>query len=427
MGLHFMDDVFQSGSTNPGMMNRYRINVGLPSYYLSFYHSGPTIDDMLRENADGSFTIDVDAGLEHVEANNYLELSGGLETFNVGIRLNRLQFGISHAIRFGAFFKYKEELPQMAFNGNAQYIGETVDVGPGFDVSVLNEIALSGAFQVSEKLSVGARLKYISGVGNISTSKDQISIYTDPEYYQLTGTTDYQVNTGSDFFQLNVDTNDVSITTSNISAGDFFGGSTGFGVDLGAVYRVNDKITVAASVVDLGTINWNKNVTNFTSQGQYTFEGIDASETFFGEDSLDFEGVIDTIYDIFEFEEGSESYSTPLRTKFYISGTYNITETLEVGGLFFGQMVDGSLRPAIAVSARKRFGNIFSVGGVYAIRNNSFDNLGLNFGVKLGPVQLFGASDNIISVFKPYDTRNVNMRLGLNIAIAKKRTKSVDD
>lgn len=428
LGLHFMNNVYQSNSTNPSKMMDSRIQVSLPSFMVNYGHNGPTIGSMLTTNSNGENIIDIDAGLAQLKANNFLNTEVDMETFSVGLRFGKLQVGLSHAIRSDFVFGYPRELPEMAFNGNVQYIDQNIDVAPGMNTTVYGELGLHGAFQVTNKLSVGAKLKILSGAGNISTSSEELSIYTDPEYYQLTATTNYVVNSGGEFFNLDIittaDSTDFNFNafSDQFSAGSyFFGKNTGIAFDLGAEYQINDKITVGASILDLGSINWKSNASNFTSNGTYTFEGVNADDVFFNGDSLDFDGVLDTIVDVLGFQETNNSYRTSLSPKFYLSGSYKIMESLDAGLALYGEINRNKLRPALGISVQKRFGKIVSVGGVYALRNGRFDNLGLNFGLKLGPVQLYGASDNVISVFKPLDSKNTNFRLGLNVVVGKKK------
>ncbi len=433
LGLHFMDNIFQSTSTNPGKMSRHRITVGLPSIYLNYGHNGPTIDDMLYKKEDGSYNIDIDKGLEKISDDNFLRTEVSIETFNIGLRLSKFQVGLSHAIRFQTNLGYPRNLAEMAFNGNAQFIDQDINVAPTINSTIYGELGLHGAIQITNRISFGAKIKLLSGLGNISTSGDRLSIYTSPEYYQITATTDYTINSGGDFYDLNIvteqDSSDFSLNPNleNISVGRLFaGGSTGIAFDLGAEYKVNDKLTLGFSALDLGSINWKKNASNFTSEGVYTFEGIDANESFFGEDSLNFDNVLDTIVGDLGFVETNNSYKTALSPKFYLSGSYDVMKSLTVGVVAHGEILENKLRPALGISVQKRFRNFLSVGGIYSIRNNSFANLGVNFAAKLGPVQLYGITDNVLSVFKPYDTKNVNFRLGLNIAISKKREKTVE-
>lgn len=428
LGLHFMDNVYQSSFTNPGKISNSRIHVGLPSFIVNYGHNGPTIGSMLTTNSEGENVIDIDAGLAKLKDNNFLKTDFGTETFSVGLGFGKLQVGISHAVRSNFVFGYPRELPEMAFNGNVQYIDQTVDIGPSVNMTVYSELALHGAYQVSDKLSVGARLKILSGVGNISTGNDNLSIYTDPDYYQITATTDYEINSSGTFFDLDIvtagDSTDFNLNafSEDLSASDFiFGKNTGVAIDLGAEFKVNDKLTVGASIVDLGSIKWKQNSSTFTSNGSYTFEGINADDVFFGDDSINFEGIVDTIVDILKFTESNAAYSTALPAKFYLSGSYDIKDDLTAGAVLYGEVALDKLRPALGLSIQKRFGKIFSLGGVYAVRSGRFDNLGINFGLKLGPMQLYGTTDNVISVFRPLHTKSVNFRMGLNVAIGKKK------
>jgi len=56
-----------------------------------------------------------------------------------------------------------------------------------------------------------------------------------------------------------------------------------------------------------------------------------------------------------------------------------------------------------------------NIGVNYAYRFNSATNVGLNTTFKIGPVQLFAATDNIIQALQPSAANNVNGRVGLNL------------
>ncbi|MGB1216568.1 MAG: DUF5723 family protein, partial [Saprospiraceae bacterium] len=111
LGLHFMDNVIQSGYTNPGKMSKHRINVSLPSFYGGFTHTGFTIDDILFYKADGSPYVNVDAGLLELKNDNFLRTQANIETFNVTLRFGKLQAGISHALKNDFILAYPKNLP----------------------------------------------------------------------------------------------------------------------------------------------------------------------------------------------------------------------------------------------------------------------------------------------------------------------------
>ena len=56
-----------------------------------------------------------------------------------------------------------------------------------------------------------------------------------------------------------------------------------------------------------------------------------------------------------------------------------------------------------------------NLGASYAFRSETFDNLGINATVKVGPVQVFSVTDNIISALRPKDSHSANVRVGLNL------------
>lgn len=51
-------------------------------------------------------------------------------------------------------------------------------------------------------------------------------------------------------------------------------GGFGLGLDLGAVYKLNDDFTFSAAITDLGFISWSNNVVAETPGGQFTFDGF---------------------------------------------------------------------------------------------------------------------------------------------------------
>ena len=59
-------------------------------------------------------------------------------------------------------------------------------------------------------------------------------------------------------------------------------------------------------MLDVGKITWNENATNITSRGSYEFKGIDLIDVI-EDDSLAFENTLDTLSDIFNFQEKFET------------------------------------------------------------------------------------------------------------------------
>ena len=410
LGLHFMKNIWQSSKTNPAFTTQSNIHFSIPSFYYNISHTGATYNDFVIKNDKGENVLDMGAVIDQMEAQNQLFSSVETETFSFSIGVKNLKLSFNHAIKFNTFLDYPKELVQLAWNGNSQFVDQTVSIGPDAQAFAYNEFGVGVAGKLFN-VSAGARLKILTGIGDVSTERTRAEVYTDPDVYQLTFTTDYLINTSSFFSYEGGE--DFEIDFGEASFNDLFASNLGTAIDLGATFKVGN-VDLSASVVDLGFIGWKKLSKNYHSQGTYTYDGVDISGII-RDDSISFAGALDSIGEVLDFKETNRNYTTMLPTKVYLSASYDLGVNWSFGGLFYTEIYRGKVYPAIAASARARFGKILSIGATYAIRNKTYDNLGLNATVKLGPVQFFGVSDNVIAAFKPYDSRNSNLRFGVNL------------
>jgi len=420
LGTHFMN-VWQSNISNPSLMNKNRITIGLPSVYANLHNTGFSFNDIFEEiPGTDSLRLNMDDAISNLKSDNFLNFQTQVDWFSVGFRTSKFQIGGSFSWKSSFYVNYPKEMLDIFWNGNAKYIGETINIAPDFQAYSYAELGINGAFNITDNITVGARLKYLSGIVDISNdlSKQEATIYTDPQYYQVTLGTNYAFNSSS--YPI------IDSTITNVNGNTqfdyfkLFGNNTGIAGDLGLTMRFADNIQLSAGVADLGFINWSSNLRNYKTEGSFTYNGIEFNPLV-DNDSLSFDAIGDTIVDIFDVQvnQSNITYKTNLPTKIHISGQYELPMKLTLGLLLYGELYREQFLPAVALSARKEFGDIFSVGGIYAYRNRSPLNLGLNAAVKMGPVQLYLATDNIVPLFSPYNSKNFNGRIGMNILLGK--------
>lgn len=410
LSTHFMRSAWQSNQTNPALIptHDYRFIVSLPNLYYNFHHSASSYNDLLKSN-NGNTILDFGNLIDGLEDENNLQTHLDIETLSIAFKLGRLNLSLGHAIRSSLRIDYNKNLPELLWYGNAPYIGETVSFGPSVQALSYNEFALGAAFKLS-KITLGAKAKYLNGIGVIQTDEQEASLYTDDDIYQLTFNTNYRINTSS-FLTIN----SLEDFTFNPNITDnLFSSNSGFAIDLGIHFKVNDQLDLAASVRDIGQIDWKNNTTSYHSQGSYTYDGINLNQ-FINNDEIDFDVKLDTLREVFNFNESRTSFNTTLPLKTYLSANYQLNELLSLSGLYYLEHFDSQNNHAIAISARASILQMLTLGAVYSVRNNDFFNLGLNLECKLGPVQLVAMTDNILDVFTLYDSRNVNGRVGLNL------------
>lgn len=415
IGLHFMPGAIQSQATNPAFMSNKNISIALPGISFGATHSGFTIGDLLQPvNGSDSLRVDIDNALLQMREDNHLQAKMQADVLALNLKFAGFQLGFNIGTKASIFAAYPKDLVRLAWQGNGDYIGQTLSVAPDFQAFAYNEIGINGAIRIQKKLQVGARLKYLIGLADFSLSRNTAQFQTADEFYQLSLLTDVQFNTSTlnlgtvnsfDDLELLEPTFTLSPTT----------GNKGFAADLGIVYNLNDKISLAASVRDLGFINWTDQVSNYSINGTLNFEGIDVADISEGDEEA-MEELVDSLTSSLTIQTSNESYRTNLPTEIYVSGTFSPLKSLRLGALFQSSFFRGRKTSAVALSASKDLGKILTLGLTYATVSKSYQNLGANLHLKLGPVQLYTLSDNIMAFVKPEGTKFFNFRMGMNVA-----------
>ncbi|MCA1746644.1 MAG: DUF5723 family protein, partial [Bacteroidales bacterium] len=66
-------------------------------------------------------------------------------------------------------------------------------------------------------------------------------------------------------------------------------------------------------------------------------------------------------------------------------------------------------------SANMHIAEHFHASVSWSLLNNSFMNAGLGVAYTGMGVQMYAVSDNVVGLFRPLDTRSINLRLGMNL------------
>lgn len=412
LGTHFMRDIWQAGLSNPALTTNKRLEIGLPSLYFNVGTTGVKFGELVRTDSDGVNRINISEVINNLEDENYLGADVEVETFRLAFKVKELQLSFHHAIHSNNYFSYPKDLAELILLGNAGAIGETMELGPDIQLTAYNEFAL-GLAQKFGKIGVGARVKFLTGIGNATTAQSDLTLFTDEDIYQLTLTSDILLNTSS-FLRIN-GVNDFDLGVTDLSGADLFTKNNGLAFDLGFTFELTDRLQLAASVRDIGKINWNDNVVNYRSQETINYDGIMLDSILQGS-SVPFQETLDSLQDVVAFSETNDAYTTTLPLKTYLSASYQFSDTWTFGALLHTTSFRENTSLAMALSARAKLGKICAVGATLARRNQSFDNLGLNFTLHLGPAAIYAMTDNILTAVQPGNSQNFNVRTGLNLA-----------
>ena len=419
LGIFLQDKAWQNNRLNPAFFPKNKkIIVGLPGIYNDAFVSGFTLEDIETTNGEGQTVLDANRAIALMGASNTLMGSASVETLSLGVRMNKWHFNFGHAVNFQANADYPKTLAQLVWEGNSQFIGQDVAFDTDFQVMGYHEWSLGLAFDVAEQISIGGRVKYLSGIGVTTTDPDRkaLSLFTDEDYYSLRLNSDFVVNSAGF-----LDYNGFSDIRFDAGFGDsysdqLFSPNSGLAFDLGINGTIS-KWEFSASLLDLGSIDWDDGVTNYSLTGETDYQGLDILQDI-TDDETDFPSILDSLEQVYNPIQTNNSFTTDLINRGYGYLGYKHSWWKVGATVHFSRWRDQTFT-SFGIGAQGQVTDWLSLGTMYSYRYESFDNLGLNAHLSLGPAQLLVATDNILTAFDIRKANTATFRVGLNLAFGK--------
>ena len=181
----------------------------------------------------------------------------GFHTLEVGARVN---YGLS----------IPKEIFQILKTGTAQ---SPYNLSPlrAFG-NVYGEIAYGYSLPLSDKFSIGGRIKLLVGLNSVDVVTRQLNLTTTEDQYVLDLDADIDLTNRNTKFGTDAEGYlDYTSFSGKGKLGAPVGG--GLALDLGFVWKPLDGFTLSASVLDMGGILWYYGNAG-TSSGSYSFEGL---------------------------------------------------------------------------------------------------------------------------------------------------------
>lgn len=419
--MYNLRNVPQSIYSNPSNRFNGKFYIGLPalsSNYISLSNSGFAFSDAF-ENRNGDLYLDFENLLSTIEDDNYLSFNAKIDLLSFGFNLNdRTQLTVNITENANFRLSYNKDLIEFIYRGNGGFGGEEVNFdGLGLNLNHYREYGIGVSHQLTEKLRLGLKGKYLYGMENIYSEETNIRIATDPQTFAITGSADMAIRTAG-FHEVDDDE----------SGSEYFSGraNRGWAVDVGGNYDFNEKWSFNASVLDFGYITWKDYTKSYTNEGKpFTYSGVDLDilngDAPEGETSFD--RVLDSLEEAVRLEETEGEYKTALTSRIYLGANYKINEQTVAGGILHTEVFQGNIRPAVSLNINRQMTKWISLSASYTVINRSYNNLGLGFVIDPGPVQFYVVSDNIMGAFQPQHARHAQVRFGLNLVFGRTKTK----
>lgn len=429
--FYHMKNLPQSYSLNPAMISDSAKVVlaipGLSSTNIGM-HSTFSIGNIAQRDGT-SMVVDLNRLYDILPKTNYISQNLSIPLLDFQLRSKDQVFSFSITENEQFKFQFDKELIGLASKGNAAYIGQTFETN--FDARFMHyrSFAFGYTQKAIENLTVGGRVKLITGFSTFDVVSSKLSIKTDTEIeyidiaaegeYNLSLPVTFERNDEGDIEPTGLDNFNVAGYIANFS-------NLGFSVDIGAKYNISPQIEVSASVIDLGGIGWKSGITNLSHNGKFKWEGLNFSNSIDDTDqeyvpfSEKIENITDSIFSLLDFDINNNNFSTGIPTKVYIGGKYKLNDTYSVGLVDRILFFDGSVSNAITLSGNAQYGKVLSLSASYAVIGNAYANIGIATALKLGPVGLFLATDNILAITNPLTTKHMNISFGFNFMFGNK-------
>lgn len=299
-------------STPLNMSININSNLGLEAFLrpygnnemITFLHPSITAEDAMSKFQDmNTFEFDVD----------YNILTVGFKAFG-GIN----SIGLSVKSRTGLY------LPKDIFTfmkaGQESDVTEYVIDDMSARTQNYAEIALGHSRAINKKLTVGAKVKFLLGVGYANANVEKMRIYMSDNKWMIEQKSTFTASKGINL--ITKDNGEIDDFDYEFNMGGF-----GLGLDLGATYKVMDNLNVSLAVTDLGFIKWSDASVhnNLNSSFEYTgFDNIAHEDSQVFEDAA--EDVGDQLEELIRYGKDGKtmSHTSSLYTTFRAGAEYGL-------------------------------------------------------------------------------------------------------
>ena len=344
-------------------------------------------------------------------------------SFNIGLR-NDIGASIPKSM-----FGFLREMDGLDVNDweKLSKIDQKVE-GQSLEINSYAEVGIGLARNITPRLTVGARVKALLGIGNLRLDINNVSVKSElsqinwdnptiEELENLRGNAEIKVDATLENSSKLIELSQNDGIIDEIEFGSFGLAGYGLGIDLGASYKLLDKLTLSASLLDLGFMKWSKKNTSIakaTTNQRYDLS--DESSRYEFVDMVSSGEVLN--FDMLNMtldKSAEEDRSTSLTSTLVLGAEYALLgDWLAVGALYTGRFAKPETLNELTLSANVRPKNNLNLALSYSLWQGS----GKTFGVaaKLGPI--FVGTDYM---FFGKDTKNLNAYIGFSIPLNKQK------
>lgn len=429
---YFLDGTFHNFKLNPAMKaERGFLSLGIGNMTMAA-NSNVGISDFLYPQGDKlttfmSGTVDQDEFLGRLPQSIRFGLNFDETLMAVGFRM----FGGYTSFSLSMHSSTSMALPKGFFEFAKKGLQESTYNFSGINLNTMNYAAatLGYSHEVYKGLRVGVNLKFLTGLVYADATFDKFNIEISEERWMIEAHAQAQAATSGEIYY-----DDSEDAVQNIRIESLAPNAKGFAIDLGAVYDMSEFVpglTLSASVLDLGKINWQRMMA--LENNNTTVEWIGLTDA----DINDVNGAIENELDhlteaaekMMEFNVyDTQKAATRLNATMYLGAEYNmpfykpLSVAMLYGKKFSPYVYSGwdEMRGYINISPLKWLEASANIG------HTTFGtSWGWMFNFHPGLTSFFIGSDYMISnvtpQFIPVNDLNYHITFGFNMPLGKRK------
>ncbi|WP_028887487.1 DUF5723 family protein [Tenacibaculum ovolyticum] len=430
--LYGFDEIPQTLLLNPGVNMNQKFHIGIPVLSgLSFQAgaTGFTIADLFRDN-NIDFTTKLFNIIDKTSTDDYIQVHSQIEVLNAGYQLNKrdyLSFGFYTEL--DAFMSMPKDVLILLRDGNSAHLNRNFLLSEtNLKTEAIGVLHAGISRTINEKFTIGARIKIYSGIVNATFTENTGSFRTtlndNNEYTHHLNNINAAIQS-SGFY----DENDKILKGSDLIGRSFLGGNLGLGFDIGFTYKLDSKTEITASLLDIGFINYSKDVLNSEINGDYTFSGIDFQ--YDGVTNDYWQNLNDDFKSKVPSTKNRESYSVMRPIKLNSSYKYSWGKSRNeescsdmsyksfynnaLGVQLFSVFRPTGPKMALTSFYERKLSDKFSTKFTYTIDDFSYANIGVGVSTRIGKVNVYGMLDNLLKINDIANSNSVSFQFGINL------------
>ncbi len=359
--------------------------------------------------------------LSGLKETNYLGADMSLNLFSIGVWGKKGFTSAELTIKAGMSATLPYEFFNFVKDPGTQGYYDIQDFNLG--ATGYAELSIGHAHAINDNISVGGKLKFLTGIANVDLQLQSVQVTTGEEAWSLK-------SSGAYYYTVPETSEGVSSVVSSLNYG--------FAVDLGVEYKFDGLLkglNLSFAVSDLGFINW-KNNTLYAANNVDIWEFAGFDEISFDDESendigTQFNALIDELGELELFQDAvSSKKSSFLDFCLRLGAEYELPLPLDLSVGFLYTCNPGSF---YTLHEGRFFLNLNPLKFINLSVNYAASNLGSSVGgiinFDLPGFGLFIGSDSIVWRYRsisnipiPYGKLNFNLNFGITFNIGPRRT-----